>query len=126
MTDRELMEQALAVLDRSVPYIKDETVGFNEARTALAKRIKELKNQEEWYSMPKEARDKLRMAAMGNRNLWKRELDPKYEEAKKLRAKGLTLTEIHEKTGLTRDQWYRRQSIEKYGVGRPGGNRKPS
>ena len=104
MKDRELMEQALEAL----------TGGLDVPKTiqALRERIHVLKEQEDWYSMPKESRDKIRMAQMGNRKFWKPELDPKYEEAKRLRESGMMLKDACEKTGLTRDQWYRRQRIE--------------
>lgn len=91
----------------------------------LRNRIRELKNQEGWYSMSKEARDKIRMANTGNRNTWKPELDPKYQKAKELRAQGLLIKDCCEQSGLTRDQWYRRQSIEKYGRDRTDGKRTP-
>lgn len=109
MKDREIMQKALCAL---------EGVAVDETKEVLRQRIKELKAQEEWYSMPKEARDKIRMANMGNRNLWKPELDPKYTLAKELRAKGLMVKEACAQAGLTVDQWYRRKRIETYGADR--------
>lgn len=99
-------------------------VDVDVAREVLQTRIKQLKSQEEWYSLSKEARDKIRMANTGNRNTWKPELDPKYQRAKELRAQGLMVKECCKQAGISTEQWYRRQSIEKYGKARPGGKRK--
>lgn len=110
MRDREYMERAIKALENGVDVA--ETI------IALKDRVRVLKEQEDWYSMPKETRDKIRMSAMGNRNLWKPELDAKYEKAKELRACGLTLRSACEKVGMTTDQWYRRQRIEKHGKSR--------
>lgn len=96
----------------------------NKAKQLLTDRIKQIKNQEEWYALPKEARDKIRLAATGNRNTWKPELDPKYQTAKKLREEGLLVKDACSQAGITLEQWYRRQSIEKYGKARPGGKRR--
>ena len=115
MTDREIMEQALQALNG---------VEVEATKELLKTRIKQIKNQEEWYSLPKEARDKIRMANTGNRNTWKPELDPKYQKAKQLREQGLMVKDACKQAGISTEQWYRRQSIEKYGKARPGGKRK--
>ena len=109
MKDREIMQKALSAL---------EGVAVDETKEVLRQRIKELKTQEEWYSMPKEARDKIRMANMGNKHLWKPELDLKYQKCKELRASGMTVRDSCRAAGLTTDQWYRRQRIEMYGMDR--------
>jgi hypothetical protein len=90
----------------------------------LNSRIDQIKEDEHYYSLPKEARDKMKLAALGNRNLWKPELDPKYQKAKELRECGMKLNEACMKAGITTDQWYRRQAIEKYGKARAGGKRR--
>ena len=57
---------------------------------------------------------------------WRADLDEPYKLAKSLRAEGMMLKDACAQAGLSIEQWYRRQAIEKHGVGRPGGNsRKP-
>lgn len=116
MTDRELMQRALDALTGGL----DVPQTINELR----ERIREIKSQEEWYSLPKEARDKMRLAATGNRNVWKAELDPKYQKAKELRAGGMMIKDACALSGISTEQWYRRQAIEKYGKARAGGKRR--
>lgn len=116
MKDRELMEKALEALSGGL----DVPLTIN----ALKDRIRALKHQEEWYSLPKEARDKIRMAATGNRNVWKAELDPKYQKAKELRESGMMLKDACTVAGISTEQWYWRQAIEKYGKARAGGKRR--
>lgn len=118
MKDREIMASALLALEGS------NSVDPEQVISTLRNRIRELKNQEGWYSMSKEARDKIRMANTGNRNTWKPELDPKYQKAKQLREQGLMVKDACKQAGISTEQWYRRQSIEKYGKARPGGKRK--
>ena len=68
-----------------------------------------------WYDMPKETRDKIKASKMGNRYRWKPDLTPKYEEVKKLVAKGVAVTCACEAVGITTDQYYRRKRIETQG-----------
>jgi len=68
-----------------------------------------------WYDRPKEVRDKIRNASMGNRNRWREDLTPKYEEVKKLVADGVQVSCACEAVGITRDQYYRRKRIEIHG-----------
>lgn len=104
------MEKAIKALESNSEVA--ETISI------LKDRVKVLKNQEEWYSMSKETRDKMRLAAMGNRNLWKPELDAKFQKAKELRACGMLIKDACSKAGISIDQWYRRQAIEKNGKSR--------
>ena len=68
-----------------------------------------------WYDRPKEWRDKIRTASIGNRNRWKEDLTPKYEQVKKLVADGVQVSCACEAVGITRDQYYRRKRIEETG-----------
>ena len=72
-------------------------------------------SSEFWYDRPKEVRDKIRAAVMGNKNAWKEDLTPKYEEVKKLVADGVQVSCACEAVGITRDQYYRRKRIEETG-----------
>ena len=68
-----------------------------------------------WYEKSKETRDKIKASKMGNRYRWKPDLTPKYEEVKKLVAKGVAVTCACEAVGITTDQYYRRKRIETQG-----------
>ena len=81
----------------------------------LDDRVAEMLEEEAFYKLSKEARDKLKLAAQGNRNLWKPELDTKYQQAKANRAKGMGVRASCDLAGITTDQWYRRQRIEQTG-----------
>jgi hypothetical protein len=118
MKDRELMERARTALQSiagTAMIDLDRAPTLREIIDDLGIRIDQIKEDEAYYKLPKEARDKMKMAAQGNRNLWKPELDPKYQRAKELRASGIILRDCLKMAGLTTDQWYRRQRIEKHG-----------
>jgi hypothetical protein len=70
---------------------------------------------DEWRTMPREVKNKIRAAQMGNRNAWKEWLDAKYAEVKHLVEKGVAVTCACEAVGITRDQYYRRKRIETTG-----------
>lgn len=126
MKDRELMERARTALQSiagTAMIDLDRAPTLREIIDDLGIRIDQIKEDERYYALPKEARDKMKLAAMGNRNLWKPELDPKYIKAKELRACGAMVKDACAQAGLTLEQWYRRQSIEKYGKARAGGRR---
>jgi hypothetical protein len=72
-------------------------------------------SNDDWYDRPKEVRDKIRTAQMGNKNAWKEWLDAKYAEVKHLVEKGVAVTCACEAVGITRDQYYRRKRIEQTG-----------
>jgi len=72
-------------------------------------------SSEFWYDTPKEVRDKIRASKLGNRNRWREDLTPKYEEVKKLVADGVQVSCACEAVGITRDQYYRRRRIEMNG-----------
>ncbi len=72
-------------------------------------------SSEFWYDRPKEVRDKIRASKLGNRNRWREDLTPKYEEVKKLIADGVQVSCACEAVGITRDQYYRRKRIEETG-----------
>ena len=111
MTDRELMELAVEAL-------MDLSEDSEDVIHKLQARIKQLKNQETWYALPKEAREKIALANLNNRNTWNDTITPMYEQAKYYRNEGLTVDEACAKAGITRDQWYRRKNIERYGKSR--------
>lgn len=73
----------------------------------------------DFYDRPKEVRDKIRIAALGNRNRWIHDLDVKYTEAKYLISRGVQVSCACQAVGITRDQFYRRRRIEQYGKDRP-------
>jgi hypothetical protein len=121
MKDRELMEKARDALRVFSTTIRtNEVPALVELIDDLNIRIEQIKDDEEFYSLSKEARDKMKLAARGNRNLWKPELDPKYQKAKELRASGMLLKDACAVAEITVDQWYRRQRIEQLGTDRPG------
>ena len=120
MKDRELMELARHALQTIANQLGGGAPTLNSVIEKLAIRIEEIKEDEAYYALPKEARDKMKLAARGNRNVWKPELDPKYQKAKELRASGMLLKDACGSAGLTLDQWYRRKRIEKIGTDRPG------
>ena len=118
-TDRILMTKAREALLIIGPKVGLETVKILEPLVMdLEDRIDQMKEEEAYYTMTKEQRDRMKLAAMGNRNLWKPELDPKYQKCKELRASGMTVRDSCRAAGLTTDQWYRRQRIEMYGMDR--------
>ena len=118
-TDRSLMTKAREALLIIGPKVGLETVKILEPLVMdLEDRIDQMKEEEAYYTMTKEQRDRMKLAAMGNRNLWKPELDPKYQKCKELRASGMTVRDSCRAAGLTTDQWYRRQRIEMYGMDR--------
>lgn len=120
MKDRELMERAVKALKFFAQTVGGGAPTLTSLIDDLEIRIEEIKEDEVYYTLPKETRDKLKMAAKGNRNVWKPELDSKYQKAKELRATGMILRDVCAVSGLTLDQWYRRQRIEKIGTDRPG------
>ena len=118
-TDRILMTKAREALLILGPKVGLETVKILEPLVMdLEDRIDQMKEEEAYYTMTKEQRDRMKLAAMGNRNLWKPELDPKYQKCKELRTSGMTVRDSCRAAGLTTDQWYRRQRIEMYGMDR--------
>jgi len=119
MKDRELMERAHKALMFFAQTVGGGAPTLTSLIDDLSVRIEQIKEDEEYYSLSKEARDKMKLAAKGNRNLWKPELDPKYQKAKELRGSGMMLKDACGAAGLTIDQWYRRQRIEKIGTDRP-------
>ena len=72
-------------------------------------------SSEFWYDTPKEVRDKIRASKLGNRNRWREDLTPKYEQVKKLVADGVQVSCACEAVGITRDAYYRRRRIEMNG-----------
>ena len=68
-----------------------------------------------WYDMPKETRDKISKSQKGNKYRWRPELDKPYAEVKELVAKGVAVTCACEAVGITTDQYYRRKRIETQG-----------
>jgi hypothetical protein len=118
-TDRILMTKALeAIRILSGKVSQDSAKILEPLIYDLEDRISDMKEEEAYYTMTKEQRDRMKLAAMGNRNLWKPELDPKYQKCKELRASGMTVRDSCRAAGLTTDQWYRRQRIEMYGMDR--------
>jgi len=118
-TDRILMTKAREALLIIGPKVGLETVKILEPLVMdLEDRIDQMKEEEAYYTMTKEQRDRMKLAAMGNRNLWKPELDPKYQKCKELRASGMTVRDSCRAAGITTDQWYRRQRIDMYGMDR--------
>lgn len=89
--DLELLERVLKVLNWSVPYIRDDTLEFEQVKKDVTFRIKQLKVQAEFYGMPKESRDKIRMAHKMNWYARNDETSRKFEEAKKLVEGGMSI-----------------------------------
>ena len=70
---------------------------------------------EERPPLSRETKDKISTSKLGNRNRWREDLTPKYEEVKKLVADGVQVSCACEAVGITRDQYYRRKRIEETG-----------
>ena len=113
MKDRELMAKAFKALE--VFYQRTPTDQVQKLLYELEDRISEILEQEKQYKMSKEARDKMRMAAEGNRNTWKPELDAPYQEIKQLVASGVQVTCACKAVGMGTDAYYRRRRIETRG-----------
>ena len=114
--DKDLMAKAYDALKIIGPKVGPETVQILEPLIlALEFRLEEMDEEELFYSLPKEVRDKMRLSATGNRNRWNFELDAKFELAKKYRAEGKTIVQCCELSGINEETWYRRSRIEKYG-----------
>ena len=67
---------------------------------------------EERPPLSRETKDKISTSKLGNRNRWKEDLTPKYEQVKKLVADGVQVSCACEAVGITRDAYYRRRRIE--------------
>lgn len=113
MSDRELMTKAFAALN--VFQKRSPSKTLENLIMELEDRISQIKEQEKFYKMSKEARDKMRMAAEGNRNTWKPELDAPYQEIKQLVASGVQVTCACKAVGMGTDAYYRRRRIETRG-----------
>jgi hypothetical protein len=110
VTDRELFLRAFKAL--TVFNQKSPTQLVENLLMELEDRITEIAEQEQYYSMSKEARDKMRMAAKGNRSTWKPEYDAPYMEIKRLVATGVSVVHACKATGMSSDCYYRRRRIE--------------
>lgn len=116
VSDRELLSKAYAALN--VFQNRSPTKILENLLMELEDRISEIAEQEKYYKMTKEARDKLRMAAKGNAYRWKADLDQPYQEIKKLVASGVQVTCACKAVGMSSDAYYRRRRIEMNGKDR--------
>lgn len=110
MSDRELMTKAFKALE--VFHQRNPTETVANILMELEDRISDLLEQEKYYSMSKESRDKMRMAARGNRSTWKPEYDAPYLEIKGLVEKGVSVVCACKAVGMSSDAYYRRRRIE--------------
>lgn len=110
MSDRELMTKALKALEVFNQRNPTETVA--NIMMELDDRIQEIMEEEKHYKMSKESRDKMRLAALGNRNTWNPAYDAPYLEIKALVAKGVSVTCACKAVGMGSDAYYRRRRIE--------------
>lgn len=110
MNDRELMTKSHAAL--TVFHQRTPTKTVENLLMELEDRISEIKEQEAHYKASKESRDKMRLAAKGNKNTWKPELDAPYQEIKQLVASGVQVTCACKAVGMGTDAYYRRRRIE--------------
>ena len=113
MSDKELMlkaYKALGVFNKRNPTHTVENIIME-----LEDRINEITEQEKFYKMSKESRDKMRLAAQGNRSTWNPEYDAPYLEIKSLVAKGVSVVCACKATGMSSDAYYRRRRIELHG-----------
>ena len=114
--DKDLMTKAYDALKILGPKVGVETVKIlGPLIEALEFRLEEMSEEERFYSLPKEVRDKMRLSATGNRNRWNPDIDGKFELAKKYRAEGKTVEECCQLAGINAETWYRRSRIEKHG-----------
>ena len=110
MSDKELMIKAYKAL--GVFNERNPTQTVENILMELDDRIQEITEEEKYYSMSKESRDKMRMAARGNRSTWKPEYDAPYLEIKGLVEKGVSVTCACKAVGMGSDAYYRRRRIE--------------
>lgn len=118
VSDRELMAKAFAALN--VFQQRNPTKTVENILMELEDRISEIKEEESKYKLSKEVRDKMRLAAEGNRYRWKPELDAPYQEIKQLIAMGVQVICACEAVGMSKDRYYRRKRIEETGRDRGG------
>lgn len=119
--DKALLTKARDALKIVGPKVGPETVKILEPLIdAIEFRLEEMSEEERFYSLPKEVRDKMRLSATGNRHRWNPDLDAKFEAAKKYRAEGKTIEQCCKLAGINCETWYRRSRIEKYGQDRGG------
>ena len=116
MSDRELMTKAFKALE--VFHQRNPTETVENILMELDDRIQEIREEENHYKMSKECRDKMRLAALGNRNTWNPAYDAPYLEIKALVAKGVSVTCACKAVGMSSDSYYRRRRIELNGKDR--------
>lgn len=113
MTDKELMLRAYKAL--GVFNERNPTQTVENILMELEERINEIEEQEQFYKMSKESRDKMRLAAQGNKSQWNPAYDAPYLEIKALVAKGVSVVCACKATGMSSDAYYRRRRIELHG-----------
>lgn len=116
MSDKELMLKAYKAL--GVFNERNPTQTVENILMELDDRIQEITEQEKHYKMSKESRDKMRLAALGNRHTWNPAYDAPYLEIKALVAKGVSVTCACKAVGMGSDAYYRRRRIELNGKDR--------
>ena len=89
--------------------------GFNRTRGAIATHASFMRVKAAEVYRQESTGDKIRASKLGNRNRWKEDLTPKYEEVKKLAAAGVNVACACKAVGITRDAYYRRRRIEMNG-----------
>lgn len=120
MSDLALMERAILALRTLANLAKIDVDAVPSLRVLvedLSIRIEVIKEEEKFYKIPKEMRDRQKIAIRAKvHHLLDSDLTLKYEECKKYFSNGMRLKDACEKAGITRDQWYRRRNMEKYGA----------
>ena len=110
--DLKLLERVLKTLNWSVPYIRDDSIEFDQVKRDVAFRVKQLKAQSEFYDMPKESRDKIRMANKMNWYGRQEETTKKFEAAKALVDSGMSVRAACNKIGMWPTTYHKRIKSE--------------
>lgn len=117
MKDRKLLQRSVAALKVFSKTVQSDDLAI--LIEDIDERIADMQADEKFYALSKEARDRMKLAAKGNKNTWKPELDAPYQEAKKLVSEGMSVVAACKKTRLSSDSYYRRRRIEIYGRDKP-------
>ena len=115
MSDRELLEKASKAL--KVFYKLAPAPTLEDLLIEVEERAAELRDIEKRREKRAIAINQQKQKGVNN-GQYSQELTARYEQAKALRAAGLKIDEACAKANITRDQWYRRKNIDRFGQSR--------
>jgi phenylalanine-4-hydroxylase len=110
-SDIELLDRALKTIQILADHANAKGVAsITSVIEDLGIRIEDLKEAQHKKQAPKKQGP---TKYADDHHLWDHTLTAKYEKAKELRACGVRLKDALEQADMSRDQWYRRQNIER-------------